>query len=63
VKIGCDYKLAKVAAEMKKLETKMQTVTEERDRRIHELQDHNNELFNKLESFEERYNNQLDVSR
>ena len=27
------------------------------------LQEHNNDLFNKLEEFEERYNNQLDVSR
>merc|ERR1712088_104616 len=37
--------------------------TEEKDKRISELQEHNNDLFNKLEEFEERYNNQLDVSR
>jgi len=63
VKLGCDYKLAKMATEMKKLETKMATMTEEKDKRISELQEHNNDLFNKLEEFEERYNNQLDVSR
>jgi len=63
VKLGCDYKLAKMAAEMKKLETKMATMNEEKDKRIVELQAHNNDLFNKLEEFEERYNNQLDVSR
>ena len=48
---------------MKKLETKLATVTEDKDKRIVELQAHNNDLFNKLEEFEERYNNQLDVSR
>jgi len=63
VKLGCDYKLAKMAAEMKKLETKMATTNEDKDKRIVELQAHNNDLFNKLEEFEERYNNQLDVSR
>merc|ERR1711974_562438 len=31
VKLGCDYKLAKMAAEMKKLETKMATMNEEKD--------------------------------
>ena len=68
----------------------MATMTEEKDKRISELQvckdqdiwylsenkyfdiianklillqEHNNDLFNKLEEFEERYNNQLDVSR
>jgi len=63
VKLGCDYKLAKKETEMKKLETKLATVTEEKDKRIQDLQSHNNEMFNKLEEFEERYNNQLDVSR
>ena len=48
---------------MKKLETKMATTNEDKDKRIVELQAHNNDLFNKLEEFEERYNNQLDVSR
>merc|ERR1712108_36673 len=63
VRLGCDYKLARMAAEMKKLETKMATMNEDKDKRIVELQAHNNDLFNKLEEFEERYNNQLDVSR
>jgi len=63
VKLGCDYKLAKMTAEMKKLETKVLTVTADKDKRIQDLQAHNNELFMKLEIFEERYNNQLDVSR
>jgi len=38
-------------------------MNEDKDKRIVELQAHNNDLFNKLEEFEERYNNQLDVSR
>jgi len=63
VKLGCDYKVAKMATEMKKMETKLASVTAERDKRIQDLQSHNNELFTKLEIFEERYNNQLDVSR
>ena len=41
----------------------MATTNEDKDKRIVELQAHNNDLFNKLEEFEERYNNQLDVSR
>ena len=41
----------------------MATMNEDKDKRIVELQAHNNDLFNKLEEFEERYNNQLDVSR
>ena len=52
-----------LSSQMKKLETKMATMNEEKDKRIVELQAHNNDLFNKLEEFEERYNNQLDVSR
>ena len=51
------------SCQMKKLETKMATTNEDKDKRIVELQAHNNDLFNKLEEFEERYNNQLDVSR
>ena len=63
MKLGCDYKTAKITAEMKKLETKLLTVSGDKDKRIHELQEHNNELYLKVEAFEERYNNQLDVSR
>ena len=51
------------SCQMKKLETKMATMNEDKDKRIVELQAHNNDLFNKLEEFEDRYNNQLDVSR
>ena len=51
------------SSQVKKLETKMATMNEDKDKRIVELQAHNNDLFNKLEEFEERYNNQLDVSR
>ena len=61
----CQFVLLMIglSSQMKKLETKMATMNEEKDKRIVELQAHNNDLFNKLEEFEERYNNQLDVSR
>ena len=61
----CQFALLMISlsSQMKKLETKMATMNEEKDKRIVELQAHNNDLFNKLEEFEERYNNQLDVSR
>ena len=63
IKLSCDYKLAKMTAEMKKMESKCLATTSDRDGRIRDLQEHNNELCNKLESFEEKYSDQLDISR
>jgi len=63
VKLGCDYKLSKYTAEIQKLEAKLEKVILEKDKRILTLQSRNAEMSQKLEAGEERYNNQVEVSK
>jgi len=63
VKLGCDYKLSKYTAEIQKLEAKLEKVILEKDKRILTLQSRNADMSQKLESSEERYNNQVEVSK
>merc|ERR1711892_1353091 len=58
VKLGCDYKLSKYTTEIQKLESKLEKVILEKDKRILTLQSSNAEINLKLESSKERYNNQ-----
>merc|ERR1711892_803000 len=62
VKLGCDYKLSKYTTEIQKLESKLEKVILEKDKRILTLQSSNAEVNLKLESSKERYNNQVEVS-
>merc|ERR1711892_674675 len=63
VKLGCDYKLSKYTTEIQKLESKLDKVILEKDKRILTLQSSNAEINLKLESSKERYNNQVEVSK
>jgi len=63
VKLGCDYKLSKYTIEIQKLESKLEKVILEKDKRILTLQSSNAEINLKLESSKERYNNQVEVSK
>ena len=63
VKLGCDYKVGKYTTEIKKLESKLEKVLLEKDNKIFDLQSRNTELYLKWESYEERYNNQVEVSK
>jgi len=62
VKLGCDYKISKYASENQKMEAKLDKVVQEKDKRINYLQAKNSDINLKLESLEERYNNQVEVS-
>merc|ERR1711915_1170892 len=63
VKLGCDYKISKYTSENQKMDAKLDKVVQEKDKRINYLQAKNSDMNVKLESLEERYNNQVEVSR
>jgi len=63
VKLGCDYKISKYTGEIKKLESKLEKVTLEKDKKVSDLHSENIDLHLKLDTLEEHYNNQLEVSK
>eukprot|EP00092_Neocalanus_flemingeri_P004813 GFUD01005181.1.p1 GENE.GFUD01005181.1~~GFUD01005181.1.p1 ORF type:complete len:1051 (+),score=335.48 GFUD01005181.1:44-3196(+) len=63
VKMGCDFKINKYTAEIKKLEAKLEKIQLEKDKKIFELQSRNTELYIKFDSLEESYNNQMEISK
>jgi hypothetical protein len=56
LKLDCDYKIGKYTSEIQRLESKLENIILEKDKRILDLQSQNNELYLKLNVLEDRYN-------